>query len=83
ADLKGVVVHPGGERVLEALEDCYDMPRGGLVEARGVLADHGNMSAVTVLAVLRRTLAGPAAGPHLMAALGPGFSVGMCLLDLL
>ncbi len=83
ADLKGVVVHPGGERVLEALEDCYDMPRGGLVEARGVLADHGNMSAVTVLAVLRRTLAGPATGPHLMAALGPGFSVGMCLLDLL
>ena len=83
ADLKGVIVHPGGERVLEALEDCYELPRGGLVEARGVLADHGNMSAVTVLAVLRRTLAGPATGPHLMAALGPGFSVGMSLLDLL
>jgi alkylresorcinol/alkylpyrone synthase len=82
-DMEGVIAHPGGERVLEALEDCYEMPRGGLAEARSVLADHGNMSAVTVLAVLRRTLAGPATGPHLMTALGPGFSVGMCLLDLL
>lgn len=86
ADLAGLIVHPGGERVLEALEDCYDLAPGALAEARGVLADHGNMSAVTVLAVLRRTLAKatarPAKGPHLMAALGPGFSVGMCLLDL-
>lgn len=86
ADLAGLIVHPGGERVLEALEDCYGLARGALVEARGVLADHGNMSAVTVLAVLRRTLAKAGAcgarGPHLMAALGPGFSVGMCLLDL-
>ena len=82
-DMKGLIFHPGGERVLEALEDCYGLPRGGLTEARSVLADHGNMSAVTVLAVLRRIMAGPATGPHLMAALGPGFSVGMCLLDLL
>ncbi len=83
SDIRGLIVHPGGERVLEALEDCYGLPRGDLVSARGVLADHGNMSAVTVLAVLRRTLAQDAAGPHLMAALGPGFSVGMCLLDLM
>lgn len=81
-DLQGLIVHPGGERVLEALEDCYGLAPGALVDARGVLADHGNMSAVTVLAVLRRTLARGAMGPHLMAALGPGFSVGMCLLDL-
>ncbi len=85
-DLQGLIVHPGGERVLEALEDSYGLARGALTEARGVLADHGNMSAVTVLAVLRRTLAKAGArsakGPHLMAALGPGFSVGMCLLDL-
>lgn len=82
ADLNGLIVHPGGERVLEALEECYGLAPGALVEARAVLADHGNMSAVTVLAVLRRTLVRRAKGLHLMAALGPGFSVGMCLLDL-
>ena len=82
SDLAGLIVHPGGEKVLEALEACYDMADGGLVDARAVLADHGNMSAVTVLAVLERALARGATGRHLMTALGPGFSVGMCLLDL-
>ena len=81
-DLAGLIVHPGGEKVLEALEACYDLPEGTLVDARAVLADHGNMSAVTVLAVLERTFARGASGQHLMTALGPGFSVGMCLLDL-
>lgn len=81
-DLSGLIVHPGGEKVLEALEACYEMPEGGLSDARAVLADHGNMSAVTVLAVLERTLARGAKGRHLMTALGPGFSVGMCLMDL-
>jgi alkylresorcinol/alkylpyrone synthase len=81
-DLAGLIVHPGGEKVLEALEACYDMPAGGLADARAVLGDHGNMSAVTVLAVFERALARGAKGRHLMTALGPGFSVGMCLMDL-
>ncbi len=81
-DVDGLIVHPGGEKVLEAMEACYDLPPGGLTDARAVLADHGNMSAVTVLAVLERVLEKGAAGRHLMTALGPGFSVGMCLLDL-
>jgi len=81
-DLAGLIVHPGGEKVLEAMEACYDLPEGGLSDARAVLADHGNMSAVTVLAVLERALARGAKGKHLMTALGPGFSVGMCVMDL-
>jgi alkylresorcinol/alkylpyrone synthase len=83
ADMEGLIMHPGGAKVLEALEESYGLPEGGLVEARAVLADHGNMSAVTVLAVLDRTMAQGARGRHLMAALGPGFSLGMCVLDLL
>lgn len=82
-DLAGLIVHPGGEKVLEALEACYDIPSGGLIDAREVLAENGNMSAVTVLAVLDRTLARGAKGRHLMTALGPGFSAGMCLMDLI
>jgi len=82
-DLAGLIVHPGGEKVLSALEDAYDLPQGALTEAREVLASHGNMSAVTVLAVFQQVLANNAKGRHLMTALGPGFSVGMCLMDLL
>jgi alkylresorcinol/alkylpyrone synthase len=82
-DLQGLIVHPGGAKVLEALEQCYAYCDGELADARAVLADHGNMSAVTVLAVLDRMLGRGARGQHLMTALGPGFSVGMCLLELL
>jgi len=81
-DLAGMIVHPGGEKVLAALEACYDLPQGALNDAREVLAEHGNMSAVTVLAVFKRALERGAKGRHLMTALGPGFSVGMCLMDL-
>jgi alkylresorcinol/alkylpyrone synthase len=81
-DLNGLIVHPGGEKVIEALEGAYDLPAGSLTLARAVLAEHGNMSAVTVLAVLERTLAAKQRGTHLMTALGPGFSAAMCLLDL-
>lgn len=81
-DLAGVIVHPGGEKVLEALESAYNLTPGSLIHARAVLAERGNMSAVTVLAVLERTLAAKERGLQMMTALGPGFSAAMCLLDL-
>ena len=81
-DIRGLIVHPGGEKVLEALEDVYGVAPGGLRHAREVLSERGNMSAVTVLAVLERTLAARKRGLQLMTALGPGFSAAMCLLDL-
>jgi alkylresorcinol/alkylpyrone synthase len=57
-----------------------------LVDARDVLRDYGNMSAVTVMFVLDRVLRkGRAAGAHweraLMNALGPGFTAGFLVLD--
>jgi alkylresorcinol/alkylpyrone synthase len=81
-DIDGLIVHPGGMKVIEAIETAYGLPPGRLAHARAVLAERGNMSAVTVLAVLERTLAAGAKGLHLMTALGPGFSAAMCLLEL-
>jgi alkylresorcinol/alkylpyrone synthase len=80
-DLTGVVCHPGGAKVLDALEEAFDMQPGGMTIAREVLRDYGNMSAVTVLFVLEKTLAQATAGPYLMSALGPGFSVGLQLIE--
>jgi len=68
--------------VLEALESAYELAPGSLIHARAVLAERGNMSAVTVLAVLERTLVAKERGLQMMTALGPGFSAAMCLLDL-
>jgi alkylresorcinol/alkylpyrone synthase len=80
--LDGFIVHPGGAKVLTALEDACDLPTGGLDDARAVLRAYGNMSAATVLFVLRRALDRGARGLQLVSALGPGFTAGFQLLDM-
>ncbi|BBK29519.1 alkylresorcinol/alkylpyrone synthase [Stella humosa] len=89
AGLDGFLCHPGGAKVLDALADCLELRPADLRHARAVLRDHGNMSSVTVLFVLRaamdeaRTGRGPGIGGRcLMTALGPGFTAGMLMLDL-
>jgi alkylresorcinol/alkylpyrone synthase len=79
ADIDGFACHPGGAKVLDALEDALDMQRGDLAESRAVLAEFGNMSAVTVLFVAQRmALAGHRT---VLTALGPGFSAAFLMLD--
>ena len=69
------VCHPGGARVLDALESALGLAHGALDHERSVMADLGNMSAPTVLFVLERVLAaGGHPGPLLLSALGPGFT---------
>lgn len=68
------VCHPGGARVLPALEGVLGIAEGSLDVEREVLAEFGNMSAPTVFFVLERVLATGPAGPLTVAALGPGFT---------
>lgn len=82
ARLQGYVMHAGGTKVLEAYRQALGVDAASLHAAYAVLRENGNMSSVTVLAVLRRLLDAGASGPHLMAALGPGFTAGLMLLDL-
>jgi alkylresorcinol/alkylpyrone synthase len=81
ADIDCFVCHPGGAKVLDALEDAFDLSRGALGHARATLRDYGNMSAATVLFVLKRVLQSGAHGRMLMSALGPGFTAGFQLID--
>jgi alkylresorcinol/alkylpyrone synthase len=80
-DIAGFICHPGGAKVLDALEDCFGLQRGDLSIAREVLRAHGNMSAVTVLFVLRAALDAGARGPQLLTTLGPGFTAGMMVVE--
>jgi len=84
ADVQGLIVHPGGERVLEALEDSYGLARGGLVEGARCA---GRPRAICRRSPCSRSCAGlwpgPQKGAHLMAALGPDFRSACALLDLL
>ena len=78
-EIDGFACHPGGAKVLDALEDAMDMQRGDLKESRAVLRDYGNMSAVTALFVAERMkLMGQ---QTLLTALGPGFSATFLMLD--
>lgn len=81
SDIDRFVCHPGGAKVLTALEAAFDLAEGTLTEGREILRDHGNMSAVTVLFVLNRILKSGAQGRMLMTALGPGFTAAFQLLD--
>ena len=80
-DLAATACHPGGAKVIAALERLFGYPNGGMEAARAVLAGYGNMSAPTVLFVLQRVLAEAPDGPVLASALGPGFSAGFTLIE--
>jgi alkylresorcinol/alkylpyrone synthase len=73
--------HPGGAKVLDALEDALGLDPGGLGASRSVLRDFGNMSAATALFVLERTSWRKAEARTLVTALGPGFSSAFLVLD--
>lgn len=73
--------HPGGARVLDALEDSLELQRGGLEDSRSVLRDFGNMSAATALFVLDRMKPKLATQRTLLSTLGPGFSASFLMLD--
>jgi alkylresorcinol/alkylpyrone synthase len=80
-DLAFVVLHPGGRKVLEALEQRLELERSQTAAAWDVLRDYGNQSSAAVLFVLRETLArGVPAGHGLLAAFGPGITVELALL---
>jgi alkylresorcinol/alkylpyrone synthase len=82
-DLAGHICHPGGIKVLAALEDAFGLAPGALATSREVLRDVGNLSAATVMFVLERMLSDDIApGRYLASALGPGFTAAFQLIDM-
>lgn len=81
-EIAGYLCHPGGAKVLDALEECFGLQRGTMRHARDVLRDHGNMSSVTVLFVLAAAMADGVRGRQLLTALGPGFTAALQVIDL-
>ncbi|NUR45617.1 MAG: type III polyketide synthase [Sphingomonas sp.] len=73
--------HPGGVKVIDAIESALELNQGELNLEREVLRDHGNMSAPTVLFVLDRLLQRGLPEKVLMTAFGPGFTCAGLLLE--
>jgi alkylresorcinol/alkylpyrone synthase len=74
SDVGQFVLHPGGAKVILALEEALGLPDGALASEREMLRLHGNMSAPTVLFVLEDRLKQPFSGRRFLSALGPGFT---------
>lgn len=68
------VCHPGGTKVVEAMEIALKLEPGSLDVEREVLRDHGNMSAPTALFALKRVLEARPPERAVLLALGPGFT---------
>jgi alkylresorcinol/alkylpyrone synthase len=79
-DVDRFICHPGGAKVLEALESALDLGQGALDVEREVLARHGNMSAPTVLFILDRVRRAGLPPRSVVAAMGPGFTASTVTL---
>ena len=80
-DIARFCCHPGGVKVIDAIETALELPGGTLDLEREVLRDHGNMSAPTVLFVLDRLLKRGLPRRVLMTAFGPGFTCAGLVLE--
>jgi alkylresorcinol/alkylpyrone synthase len=80
-DIARFCCHPGGVKVIDAIETALDLNQGELNIEREVLRDYGNMSAPTVLFVLERLIERGLPERVLMTAFGPGFTCAGLLLE--
>lgn len=82
-DIYSFIAHPGGKKVLEAMQDVLDCSNEKLDSAYKVLANHGNMSSATVIYVLQEAMK-ENMEPNkrsILSALGPGFCSELLLLE--
>lgn len=85
-DVDHWIVHPGGRRIIDAVQSELGLTDGQLCHTRSVLRNFGNMSSATVLFVLQELLSSPEPDrprpgeTGLMVAMGPGLAVEGALL---
>ncbi len=83
-DISHWMLHAGGEKVLDAMEQALPLPAEALTSSRAVLKDFGNMSSPTVLFVLAeefRSKAPRVGDWGVLASFGAGFSAHGALIE--
>ncbi len=80
-DIDRFCCHPGGAKVIDAIETALELPGSSLDLEREVLRDFGNMSAPTVMFVLERLLARGLPKRVMMTAFGPGFTCAGLVIE--
>jgi predicted naringenin-chalcone synthase len=83
-DIRHWVVHPGGAKILDYVQEALGLTEGDLRFSRDVLAEYGNMSSPTVMFILDRIIrqADPQPGDYgLMMGFGPGLTIESSLIQ--
>ncbi|MGH2832935.1 MAG: 3-oxoacyl-[acyl-carrier-protein] synthase III C-terminal domain-containing protein [Solirubrobacteraceae bacterium] len=77
------LIHPGGRRIIESVQDALGLADEHVRISFEVLANHGNVGTPSIFYVMHRTIEQRdlSPGEHgLMVTIGPGVSVGLMLL---
>jgi alkylresorcinol/alkylpyrone synthase len=83
AEIARWIAHPGGPKVLTAVEQALELAPDALAASWSFLKAAGNLSSASVLLILRAVLAGPRppeGARGLLFAMGPGFCSELVLL---
>jgi predicted naringenin-chalcone synthase len=81
SDVKSWAVHPGGPRILDAVENALQLNSSALDASRRILAECGNMSSPTILFILDRLRKQQAPRPCVALGFGPGLAVEAALFE--
>jgi predicted naringenin-chalcone synthase len=73
-------IHPGGPRILDAVEEGLNLPRCATAVSREVFRAHGNMSSPTLLFILDELRSRGAERPCVALGFGPGLMAEAALL---
>jgi alkylresorcinol/alkylpyrone synthase len=79
-DLDAVAAHPGGPRIVDAIERALDLDSEALATSRSVFAGNGNASSAGIFFVLEEMQRCGTRGRVLAIALGPGLSIELALM---
>jgi alkylresorcinol/alkylpyrone synthase len=83
ADIGSWIIHTGGPKVLDAVQESLQLPNDALEASWQCLRETGNLSSASVLAVLEKFMQARRSKPgewSVLAAMGPGFCSELVLL---
>lgn len=78
------LLHPGGRRIIESLQEALELSHEDAQDSYDVLAEHGNMGTPSIFYVMQRSLdrrESQQGERALMVTVGPGVTVGLMLLQ--
>ena len=81
AEIKSWAIHPGGPRIVDAVETALGLEQADSALSREVLAEHGNMSSPTIIFIIKKMMEQETARPCVALGFGPGLAAEAMVLE--